>query len=122
MPYTAIVLDKASRQKLIEIALCAPKKWERIAHHCTLHMGAHEPTDPPLGERIKLVADAWGAREGRVLAARVSQGGEHSRNAVPHITVAVNREIGAKPFESNQIEFWYTCPPIDLVGFVEECD
>jgi hypothetical protein len=86
--------------------------WEIIAHHVTLGMG-------PLP--ISLITLL-----GKTFNVKVTHIGQYADNAVavkvivqnfdpnlfaasiktPHITIAVNRAIGAKPFESNKITIW----------------
>ena len=46
--YSAVVLDKASRKKLLELGTM-PKGWEPVAHHMTINIGPL--VDPSLKDR-----------------------------------------------------------------------
>lgn len=66
----------------------------------------------------ELIATHFGYTD-KVLAVRVE--GFPSKNEVPHVTVAVNRKEGGKPFMSNQIENWEELEePLTLYGKVKE--
>ena len=46
-----------------------------------------------------------------------------STNEKKHVTVAVNRPAGGKPFDSNKLENWKPLvPALDLRGTVRECE
>lgn len=124
MSYTAVVLWEESRDLLLDIIppiAGTPKEWEEIAHHMTIQFGS--PKLPEELEHTKerdyeLTATHFGYTE-KVLAVRVE--GFPSKNDVPHVTVAVNREEGGKPFMSNQIENWEELDePLALYGKVKE--
>ena len=124
MSYTALVLWKESRDLLLDIIppiAGTPKEWEEIAHHMTIQFGS--PKLPEELEHTKeldyeLIATHFGYTD-KVLAVRVE--GFPSKNDVPHVTVAVNRKEGGKPFMSNQIENWEELEePLSLYGKVKE--
>ena len=101
--YTGVFLDKDSRTILEqEFKSQVPEGWEWIAHHMTITMG--EMTDKSkLGEQVSLEVTSFGKND-KVMAVGVT--GYPSKNDKPHITLAVNRAEGGKPFMSNQIENW----------------
>ena len=43
-----------------------------------------------------------------------------STNKVKHITLAVNRDAGGKPFHSNQLTDWKGVAPLKLLGVISE--
>jgi len=118
--YSAVVLDEKSRSKLLaELANNIPKGFEIIAHHMTINMGEIKPEyEKYLGFEVKLIVKTIGYTD-KVLAVGVD--GFKTVNKYPHITIAVNRENGGKPFMSNQITNW---KPItfgfELNGIVKE--
>jgi len=94
-----------------------PGDWKEIAHHMTIFFGAELPPGVTPGEKVTLQATKVGFLEDRVMAVAVE--GYPTGNATPHITVAVNTNVGAKPFESNKITEWTDLPkPITLEGMV----
>jgi hypothetical protein len=119
--YTGVMLDEKSMNFLQkEFAHLIPEGWEWIAHHMTITLGqlSDDVRSTMLGEKANLVIISLGIGE-KVIAVGVD--GYYSKNAKPHITLAVDRVNGGKPFMSNQIENWkpYTVNKI-LTGTVEE--
>lgn len=116
--YTGVFLDRDSRTILEqEFKSQVPEGWEWIAHHMTITMG--EIADKSqLGEQVSLEVTSFGKND-KVMAIGVS--GYPSKNDKPHVTLAVNRAEGGKPFMSNQIQDWepYTINTI-LTGVVSE--
>lgn len=124
--YTALVLDADSQTYLMEaesIYGFIPKGWEVIAHHMTINMGpAMDMVKDILGSQGYMKVIKWGISD-KALAVQV-ESGVPSNNAIKHITIAVNRANGGKPFHSNQITEWYDIPEDDqivLIGTVQEC-
>ena len=124
MSYTALVLWEESRDLLLDIIppiAGTPKEWEEIAHHMTIQFGSPklpEELEHTKGRDYELTATHFGYTD-KVLAVRVE--GFPSKNDVPHVTVAVNRKEGGKPFMSNQIENWEELgEPLTLYGKVKE--
>jgi len=126
--YSGIVLDEESRQKLLELPI--PEGWEPIAHHMTITMGSlihkkgkHDFSEAyPPGAVIELPVVAVGQDE-RAMAVQVQTPSEISKKiSFPHVTVAVNRAGGGKPFHSNKIpeENFAPLDGIVLRGIVEE--
>lgn len=103
MSYTACVLTEESQNKLKEVfEELVPLGWSWAAHHMTCYMGPPR-TAEKLGKKIQLVIHEFAINE-RVCAVKVSQGKELTVNALAHITLAVNRKVGAKPKESNNLK------------------
>ena len=126
--YSGVVLDEESKQKLL--ALEIPEGWEPVAHHMTITMGAlvhkkgkHDFSEAyPIGSEVELPVIAVG-RDERAMAVQVRAPAEISKKiSFPHITVAVNRGEGGKPFHSNKIpqENFEPLSGITLRGSVEE--
>lgn len=72
-----------------------------------------------LGQKIKLTVINY-AFDNKVMAAGVKTI-VPSTNLTPHITIAVDRKAGGKPFHSNQLTNWEPITPIELEGVIEEC-
>jgi hypothetical protein len=117
--YTALVLDEASKQKLLSAVPVDPNEFDEVvAHHMTINMGPCQmPTE--LGKPYTMQVVAIGKSE-FVLAVQVESECA-SNNAIKHITVAVNRAKGGKPFMSNKITDWQPFSGPTLKGVVEEC-
>lgn len=119
--YSAVVLDENSRSKLLaELAGNIPAGWEKIAHHMTINMGEIKPEyEKYLGMTVPLRVRTVGYSD-KVIAVGVETS-VPTDNKIPHITVAVNRKEGGKPFMSNQITNWKTIAfGLELNGKVEE--
>ena len=122
--YSAVVLDDKSRTKLIKVFQpMIPEGWEIIAHHMTIKIGglengSKEKQDMENDIEISLKVLDY-AIDDKVMAVGVE--GYSTTNAKPHVTIAVNRAEGGKPFMSNKLNDWR---PIDfllkLTGKVSE--
>ena len=101
--YSAVVLDKESRDKLInKFKHMIPDGWEIIAHHQTINMGEIKSEyEKYLGMKIPLNVLSVGESD---MAIAVEVEGFPSANKIPHITLAVNRKEGGKPVMSNDIK------------------
>ncbi len=124
--YSAVVLDDESRNKLIKIFKpMIPEKYEIIAHHMTIKLGALDEDsqakrDMIEGKTIILKVLDYAIDE-KVMAVGVS--GYESMNAKPHITLAVNKREGGKPVMSNYLKDWKeVIVPLDLTGKVTEVE
>ena len=126
--YSGVVLDEESKQKLLELPI--PEGWEPVAHHMTITMGPlqhpkgkHDFSELyPVGTEVSLPVVAVGQDE-RVMAVKVKPPAEINKKiSFPHVTVAVNRDAGGKPFHSNKIpeENFKPLSGIILNGVVEE--
>jgi hypothetical protein len=126
--YSGVVLDEESKQKLLSLEI--PEGWEPAAHHMTITMGSlihkkgkHDFSEAyPIGSVVELPVVAVG-RDERTIAVQVRAPAEISKKiSFPHITVAVNRAGGGKPFHSNKMpqENFEPLSGITLTGTVEE--
>ena len=110
--YSAIVLDENSRANLLgRLSDAIPNGWEIVAHHMTITMGPlvhprgkHDFSKVyPAGTTIDLPVTAVG-QDKRAMAVQVMAPALISKKTkFPHITIAVNRADGGKPFHSNKI-------------------
>ena len=118
--YSAVVLDDKSRERLIERFKSAiPDDWEIIAHHMTINLGEIDPNvEKYLEMPVRLNVEEF-AMDDKVAAVGVS--GFESKNAKPHITLAVNRKAGGKPVMSNNLTNWERLKrPLLVTGKVTE--
>lgn len=126
--YSGVVLDEESRQQLLKGDI--PQGWEPVAHHMTITMGPlihkkgkHDFSEAyPIGSEVELPVVAIGMDD-RAMAVKVEPPSEISKKiSFPHVTVAVNREGGGKPFHSNKIpeENFQPLAGLTLRGTVEE--
>lgn len=118
--YSAVVLDKKSRSKLLSlVGSYVPQGWEVIAHHMTINMGEIKPEyEKYLEMKVTLRVKTIGMND-KAMAVGVE--GFPSKNKIPHITIAVNRKEGGKPYMSNKIENWRPIQfGLELTGTVEE--
>ena len=122
--YSGVVLDNESHDKLLQVfSRMIPEGWETIAHHMTIKMGALDDgseakKDMLDGKEIILNVTDY-AYDDLVMA--VGGEGYPTANAKPHITVAVNRADGGKPFYSNKLTDWRPLGfPLQLTGKVTE--
>jgi len=121
--YTALVLDEENHQKLVRrFVHLIPAEWEIVAHHMTIAMGpiTKGPADPStLDQEAMLVVVSIAANE-KVMAVGVTSD-VPSKNAQKHITLAVNRADGGKPFMSNKLTDWEELPDqLELYGTILE--
>jgi hypothetical protein len=103
--YSAVVLDEASKQRLIKVfKSMIPEGWDIIAHHMTLNMGTIDPRyAQDLGKAVELTVIEY-AIDNLVMAVGVK--GYPTNNKKAHITIAVNRNEGGKPVMSNNLTDW----------------
>lgn len=123
--YTAVVLDIDDAKKLMnEVKGFVPADWEPICHHMTVNMGDFKSGPAAaagfhLCQMVELKVTTF-AEDGKVMAVGV-ECVVPSNNAVKHITVAVNRAGGGKPFQSNKLANWKPISTFTLKGHIEEC-
>lgn len=124
--YSGVVLDNVSRNKLIDMfRSIIPLEYEIIAHHMTINMGAlvdgsREKFDMEHNTPIPLRVVDY-AIDNLVIAVGVE--GYSSKNEKPHITLAVNRKAGGKPYLSNKLTNWKPIErPFIVTGKVEEVE
>lgn len=117
--YTGILLDEASHQILVErMSTFIPKGWKIYAHHMTVNLGPAK-NKKDIGKIFNLTASEW-AKDDKVIAVGV-HGHEIKDGRKPHITIAVNTEVGGKPKDSNLLSGWQPISqPIPLAGVLQE--
>lgn len=99
--YSAVLLDEKSRNLLLKTYEdMIPQGWEKICHHMTIEFNKLVDNE---GTPATLKVEAVGKSD-KALAVKVS--GHHSANKIPHITIAIDRNGGAKPKNSNDIKDW----------------
>lgn len=107
--YTAVVLDENSRQKLIKyFKAIIPENWNIICDHMTINLGDIDPElknifDRNYGINIPLNVIDY-AIDDKIIAVGVT--GFPSKNNKPHITIAYDKNSGAKPKMSNDLIEW----------------
>ena len=119
--YTGVVLDEKSRSKLLGmLGNNIPAGWETIAHHATINMGEIKPEwEKYLGMTVPIKVTHVGHND-KVMAVGIEMS-VPTVNKSPHITIAVNRKEGGKPFMSNEIDKWKTIAfGLELEGKVIE--
>lgn len=121
--YTAVVLNKESRQRLVRrFVHLIPPEWNIVAHHMTINMGplVKGPAEPTLlGQDVELTVVSVAADDKVMAVGIVSD--VPSKNDKKHITLAVNSARGGKPFLSNKLENWEAlADPFNLYGTVQE--
>lgn len=118
--YSAVVLDKMSHNKLLQPSYYnyvePPDGWVVYAHHMTIVFGRGIDNKDDLGKEVILTATHIGLSD-MAMAIRVE--GYPSKNAIPHITIAINPD-GGKPVMSNDITKWQNIKPFQLKGIVTE--
>lgn len=138
MSYSAVVLDEPSQQRLKDFALepetnvkvnsirlpihVRDNGWKVYCHHMTINMGPlPEHLKSYLDSDQKLEAIAIGVSDKAVAVRVIGTMAGHSKNDIPHITIAVNVKGGGKPVDSNKITQWTRLEkPIKLSGVVKE--
>lgn len=104
--YTCVKLDQQSKDNLfIRFNSLIPEGWVWIGTHMTIKLGelSDEQRDTLLGTTQTLKVTRIGKSD---MAIAVEVTGCHSDNKIPHITLAINKNAGAKPVMSNYIENW----------------
>jgi predicted kinase len=115
--YSAVVLDEESRDKLfVMFNDYIPEDWKKIGHHMTIVFGKGLENKEDLNKKVDLTVTEIGVSD-MAIAARVE--GYPSKNAIPHITLAINPN-GGKPVMSNQIEDWQKVNPFTVSGIITE--
>lgn len=117
--YTAVVLKPADKVKLLQV-FSVPVGFEILAHHMTINMGeaAGGPAASLIGKEFPMTVVSL-AQDERVMAVGVETA-VPSTNKIKHITLAVNRQAGGKPFHSNELKNWQPVQHLVVNGFVAE--
>lgn len=115
--YVAVVLTKESQDRLLNFNI--PSDWEILSHHMTCSMGSLENSIAKnfIGQKVELIVRTI-AQDDLVMAVGVETI-VPSINRIKHITVAVNRKNGGKPFLSNNLKNWEPISELKLEGFVQ---
>jgi len=119
--YSAVVLDDRSHKKIIKnFGLDnISDGWKIIAHHMTICLGELPPEQKKLlGMSVRLEIDKIGGND-MVVAAAVNTTIK-TKNALPHITLAINKHNGGKPVMSNYIKHWEKTPKFYVTGKIME--
>ena len=115
--YSCVLLEKASQNVLLHnLERYMPEGWRIFAHHMTINMGALKQKEL-LGTEHMLTVTQVGLSD-MAMAVKVKTDIE-TKNAFPHITVAINPD-GGKPVMSNEITKWQDVKPFILLGKVTE--
>jgi len=123
--YTALVLDRSSQQLLLPYV---PPDWKPIAHHMTMITPRTQKQGriPArwLGQNICVQAVGI-IQDERVMAAVIDTSSTNilMRGPVfPHVTIAVNTEMGGKPYMSNELSLdnITQIEPLTLCGLITE--
>lgn len=114
--YSAVVLDTASRTKLLDmVGNNIPEGWVPIAHHMTINLGPLKDK-ADIGKEITLTVTEVGISD---MAVAVKVDGYATKNDVAHITLAVNPE-GGKPAMSKDITKYQSIKTFMIKGVVTE--
>lgn len=101
--YSAVILDQQSKERILN-HLSIPNDWKIICHHMTIKMGElPEDLKNRKGEKVSLKVTKLGKSD-KAMAVGIDT--NLSQNPIPHITVAINVSVGAKPKDSNDIKDW----------------
>ncbi len=115
--YSGVMVDKDSKKELLN-NVEIPQGWKVFAHHMTICLGPlPENLQHLKGKKQTLKITKLG-KSNKAIAFGVET--DLSLNKIPHITVAINTSIGAKPKDSNEITEWEDIEPFTVVGYVSE--
>jgi predicted kinase len=113
--YSAVVLDDISRNMLFRVFdEYIPDDRKKFGHHMTIAFGKGVENEEDLGKEVGLAVTEIGVSD---MAIAVKVDGYPSKNAIPHVTLAVNPD-GGKPVMSNQITDWYPIGNLKIRGTV----
>lgn len=113
--FSCVLLGNQSRETLLSMVNEIPDGWKVIAHHMTINLGELKDKTE-LGKEVVLTVTKLGLSD---MALAVQVEGFHSKNEIPHITVAINPD-GGKPVMSNQITKWQDLKTFMIKGVVTE--
>ena len=120
--YSAVVLDKKEQDLLFnKFKTLIPDGWEYIGHHMTIKLGElPEKLKSLNGKIITLKIKGIGLSD-RAMALMVDDSESISERPIPHITIAINKNNGAKPKDSNDIKEWKDLKfPFSVTGTIME--
>jgi len=124
--WCAIILDDESHNKLTSFFRNNFSKldnWDIISHHMTV-----DPFNPltskdidKIGKKYTLTVTEVGLSK-LACAVKVEGYDGETNNKFPHVTLAINRDIGGKPKDSNDVSKWkplHITDQIELNGVAE---
>ena len=114
--YSCVLLDRQSKGLLLDmVGPFKPKDWDVICDHLTICLGELKDKTN-LGKEVILTVTKLGLSD---MAMAVEVEGYESKNAIPHITIAINPE-GGKPKDSNNITSWKDIKEFMVQGVITE--
>jgi predicted kinase len=114
--YSCVLLDRQSKGLLLDmVGPFKPKDWGVICDHMTICLGELKDKTN-LGKEVTLTVTKLGLSD---MAMAVEVEGYESKNAIPHITIAINPE-GGKPKDSNNITSWKDIKEFMVQGVITE--
>lgn len=115
--YSCVLLDRASSTAVLtrDYPIEIPTGWTQYGHHMTINLGELNMKEQ-LNLPVILEVFAVGISD-KAMAVKVR--GFHSKNEIPHVTLAVNPD-GGKPVMSNYITKWQDIKPFFISGVVTE--
>lgn len=121
--YSAVVIEEPSEiQKIQDIAKkYVPENWvEPENYHMTIAHGGLPETlrlRGDLNKDVELTVNMIGESD-KAIAFAAS--GYYSKNDMPHITIAFNKDGGGSAADSKSIKKWYPIPNLKLKGVIRE--
>lgn len=115
--YSGVILDKPSKQMLLS-KVDIPKGWKIYAHHMTISLGELSENLKHLKGKKQILKITKLGKSDKAMAFGVET--DLSLNKIPHITIAINTSLGAKPKDSNDITEWEDIEPFTVIGYVDE--
>lgn len=115
--YSGVILDKNSQQEILS-RVEVPQNWKTYAHHMTICLGPLPENLQHLKRKKQQLRITKLGKSDMAIAFGVDS--DLSLNKIPHITIAINSSIGAKPKDSNSITEWEDIEPFVVYGRVEE--
>lgn len=121
--YSAVILDEQSQNDLKGLVdqitvngvrvpiLVRYSGWVWYCHHMTINMGPLKDDlkaakKTTIGTDQDLTVTAIGKSDKAVAVRVEGVMAGHNKNTIAHVTVAVNKKQGGKPFDSNKITEW----------------
>lgn len=116
--FSGIFLDAASRSKLLS-KFKVPVGWTPYADHMTISLGKlPDNLKQKIGMTYKLKITKISASKTNIAFGVDTD--VNTKNTVPHITFAVDRENGGRQHHSNQITKWKNIKPFYVTGKLNE--
>jgi hypothetical protein len=115
--YSCVLLGEESKKLLLKnIGDIIPKGWEILGHHMTISL-APLKDKKIIGDEELLLVTHIGISDMAIAVKVISK--IKTKNPIPHITVAINKD-GGKPVMSNDITEWKKVAGFILLGIVTE--